>query len=254
MLGVYFSGTGNTKYCVQRFLKLMDTSIESYSIEDPLAVQEIKKHHRIIFGYPTQYSNIPKILKDFIIENEDIWKDKEIYIIVTMGLFCGDGAGILARLLKSYGAKGIGGLHLKMPDSICDEKLLKKSLEENKRLIKNTNYKIDKAVRDFKKNHYSKDGLGIINHLLGLFGQRLYFYNKTRRYTHKLKIDKDICIGCQLCIKLCPMNNLELENNKAKANDRCTMCYRCVNKCPVKAMTLLGKKVIKQGNIEDYIK
>ena len=43
-----------------------------------------------------------------------------------MGLFSGDGAGILARRLRKYGAQIIGGLHLKMPDSIADEKALKR--------------------------------------------------------------------------------------------------------------------------------
>ena len=52
-------------------------------------------------------------------------------MIATMGLFSGDGAGVLARLLKKYGAKITGGLHLKMPDSIADEKVLKRPLEKN---------------------------------------------------------------------------------------------------------------------------
>ena len=49
-----------------------------------------------------------------------------------MGLFSGDGAGILGRLLQQYGAEIIGGLHLRMPDSIGDEKVLKRPLEKNK--------------------------------------------------------------------------------------------------------------------------
>ena len=46
--------------------------------------------------------------------------------------------------------------------------------------------------------------------MAGLFGQRLYFYNKTKNYTDKLKIDKKKCIGCGQCIKLCPMQNISL--------------------------------------------
>lgn len=44
-----------------------------------------------------------------------------------MGLFSGDGAGILGRLLQQYGAEIIGGLHLRMPDSIGDEKSVEAS-------------------------------------------------------------------------------------------------------------------------------
>lgn len=91
----------------------------------------IKDNEEIVFSYSVQYSNIPKMLKDFIDQNQHLWKGKKIFVIATMGLFSGDGAGILARRLRKYGAQIIGGLHLKMPDSIADEKALKRPLEKN---------------------------------------------------------------------------------------------------------------------------
>ena len=63
----------------------------------------------LVFVYPMQYSTVPKILRDFIIENKDLWQNKKVFVIATMGLFSGDGAGILGRLLHQYGAKIIGG-------------------------------------------------------------------------------------------------------------------------------------------------
>lgn len=125
MIGIYFSGTGNTKFCVDKFLKEYGCSKSSFSIEDSEALERIKNDDEIVMGYPVQYSNIPKILRDYIVNNRYVWKGKNIFIIATMGLFSGDGAGILARLLKNYGAVIVGGLHLKMPDSICDERALK---------------------------------------------------------------------------------------------------------------------------------
>jgi len=53
-----------------------------------------------VISYPVQFSNIPKILQEYIVENQQLWKGKKIFIIATMGIFSGDGAGILARLLK----------------------------------------------------------------------------------------------------------------------------------------------------------
>ena len=129
MIGVYFSGTGNTKYCVEKFMCEYDPAGETISIEMENAVQEIRKQTELIMGYPVQFSSIPKILQDFIADNSYIWKGKKVFIIATMGLFSGDGAGILARLLTKHGAIVIGGLHLRMPDSIGDEKALKDYLE-----------------------------------------------------------------------------------------------------------------------------
>ena len=253
MIGVYFSGTGNTKFCIDKFLLEYDDGENSFSIEEKETLGEIRNNCEIVMGYPVQFSNIPKILRDYIITNQHIWEGKKIFIIATMGLFSGDGAGILARLLKNYGAIIVGGLHLKMPDSISDEKALKRSFEKNKELVMNAEEKIHKAVNDIKSGKPPQEGLGIGYHLAGLFGQRLYFWGKTKKYTDKLRINQQKCIGCGLCEKLCPMSNISLKNGIAHSFNKCTMCYRCISKCPKQAITLLGKEIIEQNDIVKYL-
>ena len=188
MIGIYFSGTGNTKFCVDKFLAEYDNSKNTFSIEDKCTLDKIKNNHEIVIGYPVQYSNIPKILRDYVMYNQYIWKGKKVFIIATMGLFSGDGAGILARLLNNYGAVIVGGLHLKMPDSIGDVRVLKRSSEKNKELVMKAEEKIHKAVYLIKSGKTPQEGLGIAYHFAGLFGQRLYFGWKTKRYTDNLKI------------------------------------------------------------------
>lgn len=252
MYGVYFSGTGNTKFCVQKFIEFFGKG-EICSIEEKNASEKIKSSDKLVFAYPVYYSNMPKIVRDFIVENKNIWKNKKIFIIVTMGLFSGDGAGVSARLLKKYGAEIIGGLHIKMPDAVCDVRALKRSYEENKKIVERAVSKIRAIAADINKGKVPQDGLGIFCCIAGLLGQRLYFYNKTRNYSDKLKINSEKCIGCGKCVQLCPMKNISVRDNKAKAGNRCTMCYRCISKCPEKAITLIGKNVVEQVNIEKYL-
>ncbi len=142
---------------------------------------------------------------------------------------------------------------MKMPDSIADEKVLKRSLDKNKQLVRLAEKKIEKAARKMKEGKAPQEGLGFFCHLAGLFGQRLYFYRKTEKYSDKVKIDVPKCAGCGRCVSLCPMKNLKMRQNAAAAGDRCTMCYRCVNICPVQAITLLGNSVAEQGTIEKYL-
>lgn len=253
MLGIYFSGTGNSKYALEIFLQHFDISAKAVSIEDEALFEELEGQEELVFSYPVQYSSLPKILYDFVTEHGELWKDKRIFIIATMGLFSGDGAGMPARLLKKYGAKITGGLHLKMPDSIADEKALKRPLEVNKKLVSEAENKIKWAVARIKEGNPPREGLNIFYRLAGLFGQRLYFGYKTKHYTDKLKIDETKCVGCGKCAGLCPMKNIILENDLAIAGNRCTMCYRCVNTCPKQAITLLGKQVAEQGTIEKYL-
>lgn len=91
-----------------------------------------------------------------------------------------------------------------------------------------------------------------ISHIIGLFGQRLWFYKKTTGYTDKLKIG-DACTGCGLCASVCPMGNIMMKEGKPHSDNRCTMCYRCISSCPNQAITLLGDKVQEQCRFEKYV-
>lgn len=252
MIGVYFSGTGNTKHCIEYFMNGLKSSSEScYQIEGNRAINAIKSSKEIVFAYPVYYSNLPKIVRDFIVDNRELWQGKKIFIIATMGLFSGDGAGCSARLFKKYGAKILGGLHLKMPDCIGDVKLLKKSKSENCEIIDEAEQKMDNVISKIKKGKYPKEGLNFFYHVAGLFGQRLYFSGKNKNYCTKIKTDESKCIKCGLCATLCPMSNISIEDSVV-FHDKCTMCYRCFSNCPNKAITILGKQVFEQCKFENY--
>lgn len=250
MLGVYLSGTGNTEHCISKLVRLLDKTAEIVSLEDASVAEKIKAEDMIILAYPTQYSNSPYMVRDFIKSNPSLWKGKKVLCVATMGAFSGDGAGCTARLLKKYGATILGGLHIKMPDSVCDSRLLKKSAEENREIIRKADNKICTAAKQIKRGKYPKEGISFISHLVGLFGQRLWFYSKTAGYSDKLKIN-DNCIGCGKCADICPMNNISMKNGKPCPDSRCTMCYRCISSCPKQAITLVGDKVLMQYRFTD---
>ena len=254
MVGIYLSGTGNTKHCIKKLLGLIDPGAVCMPIEDEKCLSALKSTDEIYLAFPTQFSNMPYIVRDFINKTCDIWNGKRVFILSTMGAFSGDSTGCAARLLKKYGATIIGGVLIKMPDSVCDNKLLKKPLEENQRIVKEADIKIEKIAADIKSGKYPKEGLSFFAHMAGLFGQRLWFYNKTTGYTDKLKIEPAKCVGCGLCSNNCPTKNIVIKGGKAVASGQCTMCYRCVDYCPKQAITLLGKTLYEQPTYEKNAK
>lgn len=249
MNAIYLSGSGNTKHIVTLLLNELGSTGICAPIESEDAMKALESDE-IILAYPTMFSNIPYLVRDFINSHETTWKGKKIFLITTMGLFAGDGTGCAARLLKKYGAEITGGLQIVMPDSIGDCKALKKTKKQNKAIIEKADKRIIEAAKQMKAGIYPKEGLSFAAHLAGLFGQRLWFYNKTTGYTDKLKIDPDKCIGCGICAKNCPTQNIKIENGKAVASSKCTMCYRCIDHCPKQAMTLLGKTLHEQPTYE----
>ena len=252
MIGIYLSGTGNSKHCVEKFVQLLDENGRTFPIENPQVIEEIKNETEIVVGYPTQFSNAPLMVRDFVRNNRALWEGKRIFCINTMGAFSGDGTGCTARLFKKYGATVTGGLQIKMPDSVCDSKLLKKTAEANKKIIRQADEKIESWAGKIRNGNYPKEGLHFYDHIAGLFGQRLWFCRETLKYSNKLKIS-DACVGCGLCVNECPMDNLvQQSDGKPMPQGKCTMCYRCISHCPTQAITLLGKEVVEQTTFDKF--
>ena len=249
---IYFSGNGNTKHCME----LLSSALESgkiESIESENAIQMIKESGEFILAYPVHFSNIPFIVKEFIQKNSPLFAGKNIFLIATMGAFSGDGTGCGARLLKKCGANILGGLHLRMPDTVADVKLLKKSSEENKEIIKITEEKIPAVSKLIQSKKYPHEGLHFYNQLAGLFGQRLWFMQAAKKHRHDFKVAAEKCSGCGLCQKQCPTRSIQIENGKARlTGSNCTICYRCVNSCPKQAITIIGKEIFGQYRFGNY--
>ncbi len=63
----------------------------------------------------------------------------------------------------------------------------------------------------------------------------------------KIIIDKERCKGCALCVKYCPVNNLELSKSttkkgllyaRVKEDSRCSGCGFCYLVCPETAIRI----------------
>ncbi len=55
-----------------------------------------------------------------------------------------------------------------------------------------------------------------------------------------VKIDKDLCTGCGVCIEICPYKAIELTDNRAEyiLMEQCFSCGHCQAVCPVEAVSM----------------
>lgn len=62
--------------------------------------------------------------------------------------------------------------------------------------------------------------------------------NKYLRNVVKLKLDEDKCMGCGMCINVCPHEVFSMINNKASivSKGSCIECGACDKNCPVNAI------------------
>ena len=43
MIGIYLSGTGNTKHCVEKLLSIIEPGAEAFPIESEISIDKIKE-------------------------------------------------------------------------------------------------------------------------------------------------------------------------------------------------------------------
>ncbi|MCX7769622.1 MAG: electron transfer flavoprotein subunit alpha [Proteobacteria bacterium] len=65
-----------------------------------------------------------------------------------------------------------------------------------------------------------------------------------------LKIDKDLCVGCGVCVDACPQSALYMKDDKVEVNDKCNLCGACVGVCPVNALSIPREE--KKSDLSDY--
>jgi ferredoxin len=70
-----------------------------------------------------------------------------------------------------------------------------------------------------------------------------------------LELDRETCIGCGLCVAVCPHLVFELEGNKAvmPGRDQCMECGACALNCPVRAITVDSGVGCASGMINQWL-
>ena len=169
MIAIYFSSTGNTKHCVKRFIERLGGDIPAVSIEDEACSELLKHHDDIILAYPVYFSDLPQIVREFICKNSANFRGKNVFIIATMEIFSGDGAGCAARILGRAGAKITGGTHVKMPAFILDVAIFSYLAQKNERLINDANAKLQRVARASAAGNPPQEGLGVLAVLRGFW-------------------------------------------------------------------------------------
>ncbi len=91
------------------------------------------ENENTLFWGIEQFSNA-RLWYLILLKEIRVMERKKVFCVNTMGFFSGDGT-VVQQDSKEVWGRNPCGLQIKMPNSVCDSKLLKKGIEENRQML-----------------------------------------------------------------------------------------------------------------------
>jgi len=251
-LVVWFSQTGHT----QRIGRIIRHAWEKAGLTvDGMDYRKfdkstLGKYDLIVIGAPVNYMDVPVNLQDWLKSIPRI-DGASVAAFVTYG-GKGDGqhntaCGLLERMNEMGGAAAGIGMFANMSTFAPTWSAGNASRTLKFKHLPNENTYSE--VRMFADNVLANVTAGRTYTINRKFGMDSLMTALPQIWLVKLiitnhHIDTQLCIGCETCIKNCPVNAIDLKTGSVNSG-RCIACIGCVNNCPAQAMKMnfMGRPV-----------
>ncbi|MHA1729665.1 MAG: EFR1 family ferrodoxin [Promethearchaeota archaeon] len=253
ILILYFSGTGNTHYIasyIHSHLRSENfpSEISCETIEN-FPPERVSQFDLLCFGFPVFELNSPAIVREYLSKIPNI-KQKGVFLFCTMGFAAGNAFRKNFKYFRNKGYLFLGHIAVKMPGT--DGLLMLKEKSRYVQMAIQKDYAIIPSLDDFIQEitqcanrlvagedlitFQRKLPHSIIDLFFGWVFHLLYII-LVKIMKKQFRVD-DNCNLCKLCVKICPVQNIFLDEEKIHFSDKCNVCLRCIHQCPQKAIQI----------------
>ena len=241
----YFSGTGNTLLVTRKISDVLEFCGMTVNLHRMEKTEEITldKNSILGFAFPVAMQSTYPFVWKFFNDLPDT-DGTEVFMVDTLAGKSGGIVGPLKKVLKKKGYTTIGAQEVIMPSNLAP----KNNPEENE----NIREEGLKTAETYAKNLFEDKAVWDKG---SLFSDMLRQISKIdfvwKMFGKWITIDKEKCVKCGLCEKLCPVSNITPgENGFPVKNTGCEVCMRCISFCPQDAITFRGKSAKKYRAVE----
>lgn len=221
----YFSATGNSLQVAKIIADMQGAELLSM----PAHKGVVCKSKVIGLVFPTYFWGVPRTVEDFIAKLCIDVERPYIFAVTTYGALHGGVLGHVSRLLNERGLHLDYGMQIESVANFIEEYNPKTgSMREKLAKADLLARKAAKEIMEEKRN--------------GPFQYSIWDKLFYKIYTGvKMNHDEgfhvdDTCIHCGICQRICPNQNIVLENELLKFQHRCEHCVACINCCPQNAI------------------
>lgn len=235
-IGMYiFSGTGNTMRICTRLaneLEKLGHEITLNSIRKSQNALCAINYDCLVIGYPVHAFNAPAPVLKFLKGLPRAGCKTPVYLVRTSGepLKLNDASGITPKkLLKKREYQVLGEFSYVMPYNI----IFRHSDGMATRMWKAAQLRIP---QDAKEISVAMEHLNKVNAFSRIVSFVLRIEHTAMPIVGRKFHATEDCIGCEICAKQCPQNNITLIDGKPVFGNACVACMGCAFHCPKNAV------------------
>ncbi len=239
----YFTGTGNTLLVVNEMKNYFISNgytVNLYKIEKTDPEQINVGNDRVIgLAFPVAFQSTFNFLWDFFNKMPETQNDTKIFMVDTLSEYSGGIVGPLKKILAKKGYRPIGAKEIKMPSNLTSKPEKENYGAKREKGLKNAKRYAHDLI--YETSHWYQMPMPNLLKHISQSNRILRFFRKK----YPMTLDSEKCIKCELCVKLCPVENIKMEEYPVWG-DNCQFCLRCFSFCPVQAIS------IKNTNFKPY--
>lgn len=244
----YFTSTGNTLWLGIRAKEMMEQEGHKVKLFEILKEGDkfgSEESDLTGFFYPVWGSNPPDPMVDYLNSMPE-GNGKKLFFVGNCCAFTGDTGLRWKNILKKKGYNVFYLDHIIMPTNMnipyLPENAIKKVPvgEELENILGSAEKTLQKVCSSILKGEEKTEGKGLISRLGGIMQRK--FYWTADWYKSRFFVDKNKCVKCGLCYRMCPVENISrAENGEISFDGKCILCVKCFNLCPANAVLICGK-------------
>ena len=234
---IFFSGTGNTRYCSEGLAVRLGEALHELS---PAELREPSRctlpfgtdDKRVVWCFPTYSWGMPPVMANYIakVQIGDRAANAVHYMLAT----CGDDTGYTdkqwRKAIADRGLVAAGAFEVIMPNTY----VLMKGFDVDKPETAAGKIEKSESALDSIADAIEGGGSDILHRGRFAWIKSNIIYPWFIRHAMSPKPFRatEGCVECGICARTCPMANISMEKGMPQWGEDCAMCLRCYHSCP----------------------